>query len=163
MRKKELRHELVDSFKNRAVLYWLLFDELRKEFGAEKAEEVMGRAIYRRGAEKGRQSYASFAPADLEGVKTAFLAGSAAAGRMFQPEVIHEDAASLDIRHHRCPLKEAWQEIGLPDDEVARLCRIAARIDYGTFEAAGFGFSLDSWQPGGEGCCCLHIRAGKEE
>jgi hypothetical protein len=162
MKKKELRRELAESFKNRAILYYLIFDELRKEFGAEKAEEVMGRAIYRRGAERGRQKYAQFAPADLEGVKATFLAGSADGGRLFEPEVVHQDDASLEIKHRRCPLKEAWQEMGLPDDEVARLCRIAGRIDHGTFEAAGFGFSLDSWQPGGDdGCCCLHIRPGK--
>jgi hypothetical protein len=162
MKKKQLRRELVDSFKHRAMLYHLIFDELRKEFGPEKAEEVMGRAIYRRGAEKGREKYARFAPADLEGVKDAFLAGSAGGGRIFRPEVLHQDAASLDIKHHKCPLLEAWQELGLPDEEVARLCRIASRIDYGTFEAAGFGFSLDTWQPGGDdGCCCLHIRPGK--
>jgi hypothetical protein len=161
MSEEQLRHELVDSFKNRAILYYLIFAEMRKEFGAEKAEAVMGRAIYQRGAEKGREKYAALAPKDLPGVKRAFLAGSADGGRLFQPEVVHEDASQLDILHHRCPLLEAWQELGLSEDDVATLCRIAARIDYGTFEAAGFGFSLDTWQPGRGGCCCLHIRAGK--
>ena len=28
------------------------------------------------------------------------------------------------------------------------------------FEAAGFEFFADTWQPGGEGCCYLHIRPG---
>ena len=71
---------------------------------------------------------------------------------------MHSDAESLDIKFHACPLREAWQESGLSDDEVATLCRIAARIDNGTFEGAGFQFSADTWQSGGEGCCCLHIR-----
>ena len=57
---------------------------------------------------------------------------------MFQPEVLRSDAESLDIKFHACPLREAWQESGLSDAEVATLCRIAARIDNGTFEAAGF-------------------------
>jgi hypothetical protein len=57
-------------------------------------------------------------------------------------------------------LKDAWREAGLPDADVARLCQIAGRIDNGTFEAAGFEFSADTWQPGRDGCCSLHIRPG---
>ncbi len=68
----------------------------------------------------------------------------------------------LDIKFHDCPLRNAWREEGLPDEEIATLCRIAARIDNGTFEAAGFEFSADTWQPGEEGCCYLHIRPGRK-
>jgi hypothetical protein len=28
------------------------------------------------------------------------------------------------------------------------------------FEAAGFRFRADTYQPGGEGCCFLHVRPG---
>ena len=41
------------------------------------------------------------------------------------------------------------------------MCEIAAHVDNGTFEGAGFEFSADTWSPGGEGCCRLHIRPGK--
>ena len=40
------------------------------------------------------------------------------------------------------------------------LCRLAAQVDHGMFEAAGFGFHADTYQPGGEGCCFLHVRPG---
>ena len=161
MSTEQLRRELYDSFKNRAMLYYLIYDELRKELGAERAEAIMVRAVYRRGAEKGREKYARFGPGDLAGLKAAFVGGLPDEGRMFSPELLRDDAAGLDIKFHRCPLREAWQEAGLPETEVATLCRIAARIDNGTFEGAGFSFSADTWQPGGEGCCCLHIRPGK--
>ena len=36
----------------------------------------------------------------------------------------------------------------------------AVAVDNGTFESAGFEFSADTWQPGGDGCCYLHIRPG---
>lgn len=160
MTDQALRDQLYDSFKNRAMIYWLMFDELRTELGAEKAEELMKRAIYKRGAQKG-QKYAPYAPANLEGLKRAFVGGLPDEGRMFQPEVVHSDADGLDIKFHACPLRQAWQEAGLPEEEVATLCRIAARIDNGTFESAGFRFSADTYQPGGEGCCYLHIRPGK--
>lgn len=157
MSEQSLRDQLYDSFKNRAMIYHTMYEELRRELGAEKAEELMQRAIYQRGAEKG-QKYAQFAPDNLDGLCQAFVDGLPDEGRMFEPEVVRRDPEALDIKFHRCPLREAWQEAGLPDELIATLCRIAARIDNGTFESAGFGFFADTWQPGGEGCCHLHIR-----
>ncbi len=154
-----LRQQLHDSFKNRAMIYALLYDELCEECGPDRAEEVMGRAIYRRGQQKGAK-YAPFAPADLKGLKEAFLGGTPDQGRMFRPEVIRDDEQGLDIKFHGCPLKEAWLEAGFPEEKVATLCRIAARVDNGTFESAGFQFHADTYQPGGDGCCYLHIRPG---
>lgn len=160
MSEEQLRRQLYDSFKNRAMIYYSIFDELRAELGADRAEELLSRAIRRRGELKGIENYAQFAPNDLAGLKDAFMAGIADDGRMFQPEVMRSDADALDIKFHACPLRDAWLESGLPDEDVATLCRIAAQIDDGMFEAAGFGFSADTWQPGGEGCCYLHIRPG---
>jgi len=158
MSEETLRRELYESYKNRARIYYLIFDELRRELGADRAEALLTQAIYRRGVEIGAAKFARFAPGDLAGLKAAFLDGIPDERRMFQPEVLRADAEWVDIKFHACPLRAAWQESGLPDDEVAALCRIAARIDNGTFEGAGFGFFADTWQPGGEGCCCLHIR-----
>jgi hypothetical protein len=161
MSEEQLRTQLYDAFKNRAIIYYLIFDELRMELGEGRAEELMGRAIYRRGQQRGQEKYAQFAPNDLAGLKAAFLGGLADEGKMFQPEVLRDDAHALDIKFHDCPLRKTWQEAGLPDEDVATLCRIASQIDDGAFEAAGFGFSAETWQPGGEGCCLLHIRTGQ--
>jgi hypothetical protein len=161
MSDETLRRQLYDSYKNRARIYYLIYDELRGECGEERAADVLSRAIYRRGEEIGREKFARFAPHDLEGLKTAFLAGIPDEGRMFQPEVLRSDADGVDIKFHGCPLRDAWQEMDLPEEEVAAICRIAARIDNGTFEAAGFQFRAETWQPGGDGCCLLHIRPGK--
>ena len=160
MSEEQLREQLYDAFKHRAILYYLIYDELRQEVGAERAEAILGRAIYRRGAERGRQKYARFGPSNLPGLQAAFLGGLADGGRMFQPELLKSGPQELDIKFHACPLRDAWQDYGLKPEEVATLCRIAARIDNGTFEAAGFRFWADTWQPGGEGCCCLHVRPG---
>ncbi|MGW8256907.1 MAG: hypothetical protein ACWGMZ_05430 [Thermoguttaceae bacterium] len=51
-------------------------------------------------------------------------------------------------------------EAALSEELVATLCRIAASVDSGTFEAAGFKFQAETYQPNGEGCCYLHIRPG---
>jgi hypothetical protein len=160
MSEEQLRSQLYDSFKNRAMMYYLIFDELRAELGADRAEELLSRAIYRRGELWGQEKYAQFAPKDLAGLKAAFLGGLADDGKMFRPEIVRSDAKGLDIKFHACPLREAWLEAGLPDEDVATLCRIASQVDDGLFEAAGFEFSADTWQPSGEGCCYLHIRPG---
>lgn len=160
MADEALRRALYDSYKNRALLYYLIFDELRSELGQERAEEILKRAIYRRGEQVGKK-FALYAPANLEALKEAFIGGIPDEGRMFQPEVLRCDAEGLDIKFHGCPLRDAWQEAGLPESEAATLCRIAARVDNGTFEGAGFEFTADTWQPGNEGCCYLHIRPGK--
>lgn len=152
-----LRRDLYAAFRNRALLYRQFFDTLRRELGDERAEATLGRAIYARGTEIG-QSFARFAPADLAGLRDAFVGFVPDGGAMFAPEVTRCDARGLDITLHRCPLKDAWLEAGVAEPDVARLCRIAGRIDNGTFEAAGFDFSADTWQPGREGCCRLRIR-----
>jgi hypothetical protein len=157
MSEEKLRKHLYDSYANRAHIYHLLFSELRHELGAEKAVEVMGRAIRQRGVQNAGK-YTSFAPRDLEGLREAFVGNLPDDGAMFAPEVIHCDAEKIDIKFHRCPLKQTWLDAGLSQDEVAALCRIAAQVDVGLFQAAGFGFHADTYKPGGEGCCFLHIR-----
>jgi hypothetical protein len=163
MSDETLRLQLYDSYKNRAMIYHLIYEELQAAVGAERAEEIMGRAIYRRGADKGLENYAQYGPVNLLALQKVFLGGLPDDGRMFQPELIRGDADALDIKFHACPLRDAWQEAGLPEEQVALLCRIASRVDYGMFEAAGFDFHADTYQPNGEGCCCLHIRPGKAE
>ena len=160
MSEEDLREHLYASYKNRAMMYYYIFEELRKELGDDKAAEIIKRGIYNRGVEIGKK-YASFFPADLEGLKEAFLASSADQGKMFEPEVLRCDPTGLDVKLQSCPLKEAWQEAGLGEQEIATMCDIAAVVDYGTFEGAGFGFSAETWQPGREGCCLLKIRPGK--
>ena len=160
MSEHELRQQLYASFKHRALLYWLIYDELSKEFGEDKASEVLRRAIYRRGVAVGAE-FAQHAPHDLDGLRQAFLANIPDGGEMFAPQVERCDSNQLDITLSSCPLKDAWQEAGLNDQQVATMCRIAAEIDIGTFEGAGFSFSAETWTPHAAGCCPLHIRLGQ--
>jgi predicted ArsR family transcriptional regulator len=160
MAEQDLRKQLYASFKNRALMHYHIFAELRKEIGEERAVEIMKRAINKRGRQIGQQ-FAKHAPSDLEGLKAAFLDSIPDEGRMFEPEVLRCDAGCVEIKFHRCPLKEAWQEAGLRAEEVAKMTEIASSVDYGTFEGAGFTFSAETWKPGQEGCCHLTIRPGK--
>jgi hypothetical protein len=154
-----LREQLWAAFKSRALVYLEMYRVLDEEFGAQRATELLKKAIYRRGCEIGRQ-FERFGPADLEGLKTAFLDTIPDGGKVFDPEVLACDGARLEVQLRRCPLKEAWQEAGLPEREVARMCEIAGIIDNGTFEAAGFTVKNETWQPGRIGCCHLMIEKG---
>lgn len=156
MSSDKLRDELRASFKNRAIFYYRVFEELRTEVGEEQAIAVLKRAIYRRGEEVGRQ-FRQFAPYDLAGLKAAFLAIIPDEGRMFDPHVERCDSESLVIHLQSCPLKDAWEELGLNDHDKAVMCEIAGEVDRGTFEAAGFSFEPDTWKPGRSGCCHLNV------
>ena len=156
-----LRDQLYAAFKHRAILYYLIFDELRREVGQEKAIDIMQRAIRRRGEQVG-QRFSQYAPDDLPSLCSAFVDGIPDEGRMFSPKVECCDQNQLDIVLQTCPLRDAWQEIGLSDDETAMMCRIAAAIDEGTFAGAGFSFTAETWTAGADGCCHLHIRPGNK-
>jgi hypothetical protein len=154
-----LRSQLWASFKNRAMVYLEVYRVLEEELGAERAAALLKKAIYRRGCEIGRQ-FERFGPGDLAGLKEAFIGILPDGGKVFEPEVIACDDSRLEIQLCRCPLKEAWQEAGLDEAQVARMCEIAGVVDNGTFEAAGFRFRSETWQPGRSGCCHLFIEKG---
>ena len=144
------------SIKNRALFYKAMFDELRAELGEAKAAEILRRAIYKRGLEVGKP-FARFAPDDFEGLKDAFLAFVPGGDAVFAPRVEHCGKDRLELRLGRCPLRDAWQEMGLPTAEVEQLCRIAGAVDEGTFAAAGFAIRNTTWKDGQPGCCHLTI------
>jgi hypothetical protein len=153
------RRDLVAQMKNRALVYMEMYDVLAAELGEAKAEELLTRAIYRRGRAMGK-SFAKYGPADLEGLRTAFLASVPGGEGIFKPQVLKSGGAELEIQLHGCPLKDAWREAGLPEAKVATLCRIAGAVDKGLFEGAGFRFRNRTWAPGAEGCCFLRIERG---
>jgi hypothetical protein len=155
-----LIEQLRNAMKSRALVYAAMYEEMAAEFGAEKAREVCKRAIYKRG-EAIAGAFAPHAPADLKALKDAFLNFIPQGKDIFAPEVVQCTAQELEIRFHRCPLKEAWQEAGYEGEALANLCDIGGTVDYGTFEKAGFSIQSDTWQPGREGCCRLHIRPGR--
>lgn len=151
------RAHLVGQMKNRALIYLEMYDVLAEEFGAEKAEVLLTKAIYRRGRKMGA-AFKKFAPADLAGLRGAFLGSVPGGEAIFQPQVLKNDPECLEIQLHGCPLKDAWRDAGLPEEKVATLCRIAGAVDKGLFEGAGFKFENRTWAPGAQGCCFLSIR-----
>lgn len=151
--------DLRKSFTMRARAYAHMFDVLREELGPERAM-ALGQEITCRLGEQMGAAFQDLRPDDLAGLKDRFLAGIPAREEMFAPDVERCDDRSLQIYFHRCPLKQAWQEMGREGDELALLCKMAAAIDRGLFTAAGFTFASTTWQPGESGCCRLMITPG---
>jgi hypothetical protein len=151
--------DLRRAFATRATAYAHMFDVLRERFGVETALELGREATGRMGTALGA-GFAHLGPADLAGLKDAFLGKAGSAQALFQPEVQQCDAAELRIQFHRCPLKEQWEAMGRTPADVALLCRFAGAIDTKLFERAGFTFAGETWQPGRSGCCLLKVRPG---
>jgi hypothetical protein len=151
--------DLRRAFALRATAYAHLFDVLRERFGTEVALDIGREATGRIGTTLGA-GFAHFGPADLEGLKDAFIGGLGPAHALFNPEVEHCDAAELRIQFHACPLKEQWEAMDRTPEDVALLCRFAGAIDAKLFERAGFTFAGETWQPGRSGCCLLKVRPG---
>lgn len=151
------RENLRAAIANRAMIYYRVWEAIKARHGEAEASETLREAIYAQGCAVG-QAFRHIAPTDMAGIRDAFLA-FLPDHELLAPEVRTDDAG-VDIKFHRCPLKEAWQAAGLADDVVAKLCAIAGVVDNGTFESAGFGFTAETWRPGEDGCCHLHIRPG---
>jgi L-2-amino-thiazoline-4-carboxylic acid hydrolase len=155
---EQLRQELEEAFRSRAHLYRLFLEELEAEIGVDRAEAVMVRSLERRGQEVAHMLFRDIPP-DPQAVGERFLSVSPDGGRMY-PHAREAAEDRFTLRVHRCPLKDAWKEAGLPPQRVAALCRIAGAFDRGLFEAAGVAFSNETWSEArGGGCCWITLRA----
>jgi L-2-amino-thiazoline-4-carboxylic acid hydrolase len=154
MTTEELEAQLRATNANRAILYWLIFDELRQAVGEVEATRIMKAAIYRRGVETAKP-IRQFAPDRVQELGEYHVAHSLGGGKVFNPEVQRLDDDGFEVLNTTCPLKQAWHDYGLTDAEVAKMCDIGAAIDYGKFEGAGFRFECETWTPGKRGCRTL--------
>lgn len=151
----DLQQALQGANEARGHLYLAFLRALERRIGREAAVAAMREALRDWGRQLGR-GLARHAPDDFAGLARDFVQAPDG-GRMFAPAVHRCDASGIDTQMMRCPLKQAWQDAGLADDEIALLCSIASEADHGTMEAAGFRLEIETWRPGGAGCCRLRI------
>ncbi len=149
--------ETRDAFKNRGVLYRLFFEEMSKEVGDDKAATIMKRAIYRWGGAKSERFREMAEKKDFTGIAKEFIKTSPCSGKLFKPKINKVDAHSAMVDMERCPLVEAWKEMGLSESEVAKMCEIANATDFGKYEGMGFKLNIESTIAKGEERCRLII------
>lgn len=148
---------LNDANKARARVYVEFFRALERRFGREVAIEVTREAVYNWGKTLAGD-LGKHLPTDFAGLRRSF-AEAPDGGAMFSPDVSACTDRELVVQFKTCPLKSAWIEEGLSGEDVALFCDMAACADYGTLEEAGFDVTIETWRPGQEGCCRLHITA----
>jgi hypothetical protein len=157
-RAARLARELHAAFAARGRVYWHMFATLRERFGPAEAERLVSAAVEAYGRAAGERMFAGLAHASPLQVAAHFLRlASPDWGRLFVHELWQDEAGRVEIRVLRCPLKDAWIADGRSEEEIATLCRIAGRADWGCFSAAPCRFSAETWRPGREGCCVLRL------
>jgi hypothetical protein len=154
---EKARGEIRDAFKNRGILYRLFFEEISKEVGKEKAATIMKKAIYRWGGAKSNRYKALADKKDFKGIADEFIRTSVCNGEIFKPTITKADKQSAVVDMKGCPLVEAWQEMGLSEEEVTEMCEIANATDYGKYEGMGFKLTIESTLAKGEEKCRLVI------
>ena len=154
---EKLKQETLNAFKNRGILYRLFFEEMSKEIGEEKTTNIMKRAIYRWGSAKSDRYRALAEKKDFKSIADEFIKTSVCNGEVFKPSVHKVDNHSTIVDMERCPLVEAWREMGLSDEEVAKMCEIANATDYGKYEGMGLKLTIESTLAKGEKKCRLNI------
>jgi len=147
---------LLGELKNRARIYVQIYRELSKEVGEGKALEILKRALYARGREKGLQLKARIGPPDLRELAAAFMEGDAEMDA-FGHEIVQEQADCILLRLNRCPLVDAWSEDKLAPEEQKRMCDIACQVDFGKFEAAGYRLAFNCRIAEGGRSCDLKV------
>ncbi len=147
---------LRDEIKNRAQIYAHIYRELSKEAGRKKAAEILKRALYARGQEKGKQLAVKLGKPNLKKLAAAFIEGKADMDA-FGHEIVEEHSDSVVLRLNKCPLVDAWKETNLSPEEEKHLCDIACQVDFGKFEAAGYKLSFDCRVADGCQSCDLRV------
>lgn len=154
---EEAKQEIKSANKMRAVMYHYLLEEMESKMGSEKAGESFKKATYRRGKDIQKNYSDCLSSGDFREVARRFVAMSAAEGTLFTPAVELADDDKAIVTMHTCPLVEAWKEIGLDNGRIAKLCDVAAAIDYGTFETETTSLSFSHRLGSGDEMCRLII------
>ncbi len=148
---------LKEEIKNRARIYVHIYRELSAELGQDQAAEILKKALYARGQEKGRQLASKLGKPDPIKLAASFMEGKDEMDA-FGHEIAEKRADHAVLRLNRCPLVEAWNEAGVSPEEIRRMCDIACRVDFGKFEAAGYKLSFDCRIADGCRSCDLRVK-----
>jgi hypothetical protein len=147
---------LKNEVKNRARIYAHIYRELSREIGRERAVEVLKRALYARGTEKGLELAAKIPEPDLDKLAAAFVEGNADMDA-FGHEIVRREIDYVLLRLNRCPLVEAWSEAGISTEDQRTLCDIAYQVDFGKFETAGYKLAFKCRIADACKTCDLHL------
>ena len=81
----------------------------------------------------------------------------------FEVDVVESGHDKVDLEYHYCPLVQAWQSMGLSDEEIAAMCDSAMVGDSITAETAGFDLDIQKTIARGDGVCKLVYTQKKKD
>lgn len=146
---------LYQANRERALFYLDFYREVRDRHGADEAIAVLESVIRKRGEAFGK-TLDKFAPDDFQGLCEAF-SYAPDGGKLFSPQVIRCDKEGFEVKMRKCPLKDAWQDAGVTNQELMTLLSCASVIDAATMEAAGFDLEVSLAGADEAGCCYLKV------
>lgn len=80
----------------------------------------------------------------------------------YEVEIVESGHDKAVLDYHFCPLVQAWQSLGLSDEEIAGLCDAAMVGDFVTAETAGFELELQKSIAHGD-CVCRLVYTQKKK
>jgi predicted ArsR family transcriptional regulator len=149
-----LRQDVFTATVNRGLVYKAILEEMRKELGEAKASQIFKRAIRDHGEKMAGLLNPPATMAEFEQWLLAMLPDD---GAMHEPEVLRCDEEGLDIKFHRCPLKEGWRMLNMTREQVEDMCRHADSFDHGLFGSV-FDYSMEPWSQQPDDSCVLRFR-----
>jgi len=152
---------LVSAIKTRAMAYFGIFDAMSEEVGAEKAEKIMSKAIYKRGQAGSKRYSVESKNGDFKALAKDFMEGGTSSLFVFGHEIVEADKDHAVFRLNRCELVNGWKEGGLNDAQVEKMCDMAYSVDFGKFEELGYNLEFSKRISAGDECCELLISRKK--
>jgi uncharacterized protein (DUF927 family) len=140
------------AIKDRATWFALLYDAFREALPEAEVERLSRKAIFEFGRLKARKDPEPFTHSDW--VRRHEEKGSSL---MFDSDIEYCDHHSVQ-KMKFCPLVEAWKEMGLSPETIAKLCDIAMEGDRGRAAAHGVQMELKETIGKGDPWCRLLIR-----
>lgn len=133
----DIGEKVAQATRQRAAVYAHLFLVLRKRLGEAQAVDLMSEAIYNYGEEKSNRNYSEKARGgDLAQAAREFASPDPVKQHQFAPRIVSLGPEEAVIAMSKCPLVDEWRAMGLPDDDVETLCKVAHSVDFGTWEGA---------------------------
>ncbi len=155
--KSDPRTDLLRSaIEHRATWFALMVEEARKR-GLD--DEFASASVFRCGQFHGMNKYPR--TDDLPTFAKAFANEDVV--NCFEMDVFESDDEKLSIDFHYCPLVKAWQKLGVPEDQIPRLCDMAMDGDRGIIDTyEKFEFELGDTIAKGDDCCQIRITRKKD-
>lgn len=145
------------AIEHRATWFALMIEEAKK-IGLD--DKFASSAVFRCGQFHGTNKFTQ--TDDLENFAAEFANDDVV--ETFEMEILKNDGTQLNINFHYCPLVAAWEKLGIPEEDIPRLCDMAMDGDRGIVsEFDAFDFELGKTIAAGDGVCEIRIRKKEDK